>query len=112
MSDRFIKAKILFDRGRYWVNYLIFLMVVFVTATSMKQYEMFAFLSSSYWIAFVLLGSVLFMGVLGYIELHKLQTYQKEAEYLAKLNPVQARMLDNQDKIMKRLDRLEKARKL
>ena len=102
-----IKAKIVFDRGRYWVGYLTFLMMVFVTVTSMKQYAYFEFLRGAYWIAIVLAGSIGLMLLLGYIELKRSRIYQKEAEIYASINPVQRRIFENHERILKRLDELD-----
>jgi len=107
MKDRLIKAKIVFDRGRYWVGYLTFLMMVFVTVTSMKQYPYFEFLSGRYWLVVVLAASMGFMLLVGYIELKRSRIYQREAEIYARLNPVQRRVFENHDKILERLDELE-----
>ena len=107
MKDWLIKAKIVFDRGRYWVGYLTFLMMVFVTVTSMQQYAYFEFLSGRYWLAIVLMASVAFMLLLGYIELKRSNIYQMEAEIYARINPVQKKVFENHEKILERLDVLD-----
>ena len=45
---------------------------------------------------------------LGYLELKHFKAYQKESEIYARLNPVQKRIFDNQENILKRLDDTEK----
>jgi type II secretory pathway component PulL len=106
MKELFVKAKIVFDRGRYWVSYLTFMMMLFVTVTNMKKYTYFQFLQGRWWLLILFLGSLLIILIAGYIELTKLGTYQKEAEIYARLNPVQRRILENQEKILKKLDEL------
>ncbi len=108
MDDFLVKAKIVFDRGRNWVSYLMFLMMVFVTVTSMKEYSYFKFLGSRYWMIIVLAGSIVVILALGYIELRRSDIYQKEAEIYARINPVQKRIFDNQEKILEKLDEIEK----
>jgi len=107
MKEFLIKAKIVFDRGKYWLGYLTFLMMAFVTVTSMKQYDYFEFLRGGYWLVVVIAASFGFMLLLGYIELKHLGTYQKEIEVLSKINPIQQKVFENQDKILKKLSELE-----
>jgi len=109
IDELLIKTKIVFDRGRYWLGYMTFLMMVFVTVTSMKEYSYFEFLRSWYWLAFILAGSVAGMFVLGYIELKHVKAYQKEAEIYAQINPVQKKIFENQERILKKLEELEEA---
>lgn len=108
MDDLFVKIKILFDRGKYWVSYLTFFMLIFVTVTSMKEYAIFSFLSTWYWLFIMLLGSMAVMLILGYVELKHTKAFQKEIEIYAKLNPVQKKMFDNQDKIIEMVSELKK----
>ena len=107
MKDKLIKVKIVFDRGRYWVGYLTFLMMVFVTVTSMRQYAYFEFLSGRYWLAIVLISSIAFMLLLGYLELKRSDIYQREAEIYASINPIQKKVFENQERILEKLDELD-----
>ncbi|MFH1722956.1 MAG: hypothetical protein ABH950_10190 [Candidatus Altiarchaeota archaeon] len=107
-SDFWVKVKIVFDRGRSWIGYLTFLMMVFVTITSMKEYPYFAFLAGRYWFFLVLVSGVALIFVLGYLELRTFHVYQKELEIYSRINPVQKKVFENQEKILERLDKLEK----
>ena len=107
MKEFLIKSKIVFDRGKYWLGYLTFLMMAFVTVTSMKEYAYFEFLRGSYWLIIVIAVSLAGMLFLGYFELKYLKTYQKEIEVLSKINPIQQKVFENQDKILKKLSELE-----
>lgn len=106
-DDLWVKAKIVFDRGRSWVGYLTFLMMVFVTITSMKEYAYFEFLAGRHWFVILLLASVAVIFLLGYLELKTFHVYQKEAEIIGRINPVQRKLLENQDTILERLERME-----
>ncbi len=111
MTDDFwVKAKIVFDRGRAWVGYLTFLMMVFVTITSMKEYAYFEFLGGRHWFVIILAASVAVIFLLGYLELKTFHVYQKEAEIIGRINPIQRKLLENQGAILTRLKRLEKKR--
>ena len=103
-----IKAKMAMDRGKYWLSYINFAMLLFISVTSMKEYDVFSFLQGRYWIIVLGLGTFVFITILGYIDLKKLKTFQLETEIYARSNPVQQRMFDNQDKILKRIDGIEK----
>ncbi|MCK5593798.1 MAG: hypothetical protein KAI18_01000 [Candidatus Aenigmarchaeota archaeon] len=108
MKELLIKAKMAMDRGKYWLSYINFAMLLFISVTSMKEYDMFSFLQGRYWIIVLGLGTFVFITILGYIDLKKLKTFQLETEIYARINPVQQRMFDNQDKILKRIDGIEK----
>jgi hypothetical protein len=54
------------------------------------------------------IGSFLLIGLIGYLEVKKFGTYQKEAEILGKINPTYKRLFANQEKIMKELKELKK----
>ncbi len=108
MKELLIKAKMAMDRGKYWLSYINFAMLLFISVTSMKEYDMFSFLQGRYWIFLLGFGTFIFITILGYIDLKKLKTFQLETEIYARINPVQQRMFDNQDKILKRIDGIEK----
>ncbi len=108
MKELLIKAKMAMDRGKYWLSYINFAMLLFISVTSMKEYDMFSFLQGRYWIIVLGLGTFVFITILGYIDLKKLKTFQMETEIYARINPVQQRMFDNQDNILKRISGIEK----
>ncbi|MCK5373521.1 MAG: hypothetical protein KAJ20_04225 [Candidatus Aenigmarchaeota archaeon] len=108
MKTFLIKAKIAMDRGKYWLSYINFAMLLFIAVTSMKEYEYFSFLQGRYWLVLLGFGTLVFITVLGYIDLKKLKTYQVESEIYARINPVQQKIFENQDKILKRIEGLEK----
>lgn len=108
MKELFIKAKIVFDRGRQWIGYINFLMIVFITVASMKAYSSFEFLSSTYWLIFIILASFFLIGLIGWLEVKKFGTYQKEAEILGRINPNYRKLFKNQEKIMRELKELRK----
>ncbi|MEA3229740.1 MAG: hypothetical protein U9P44_02390 [archaeon] len=108
MKEFLIKAKIAMDRGKYWLSYINFAMLLFISVTSMKQYEMFSFLRGWSWLFVLGLGTFVLITVLGYLDLKKLKTYQIESEIYAQINPVQKRIFENQDRIMRRLEDIEK----
>ena len=108
MREFFVKTKIVFDRGKNWVSYLTFLMLIFVTITAMKEYPYFSFLSSWYWLAVFLLGSLAVVGFLGWLEMKGLRTWQKEREIYGRMDPVMNRLIENQEEILKKLNRLER----
>ncbi|NOQ56049.1 MAG: hypothetical protein GQ477_04560 [Nanohaloarchaea archaeon] len=111
MKEFLIKAKMAMDRGKYWLSYINFAMLLFISVTSMKEYDMFLFLQGRYWIVLLGIGTFVFITFLGYIDLKKLKTYQTESEIYARINPVQQKMFDNQDKILKKIASLEKKKK-
>ena len=108
MNEFWVKLKIVFDRGRGWVGYLTFLMMVFVTITSMKQYTYFEFLAGRYWMILVLCAGLALIFLLGYLEVRTLSLYQKEAEIYSRINPVQQKVFQNQKRILEKLAELEK----
>ncbi|MCK4808348.1 MAG: hypothetical protein KAS90_01875 [Candidatus Aenigmarchaeota archaeon] len=108
MKTFLIKAKIAMDRGKYWLSYINFAMLLFIAVTNMKEYEYFSFLQGRYWLVLLGLGTLVFITVLGYVDLKKLKTYQVESEIYARINPVQQKIFENQDKILKRIEGLEK----
>ncbi|MCK5234936.1 MAG: hypothetical protein KAJ88_04935 [Candidatus Aenigmarchaeota archaeon] len=108
MKTFLIKAKIAMDRGKYWLSYINFAMLLFIAVTSMKEYEYFSFLQGRYWLVLLGFGTLVFITVLGYVDLKKLKTYQVESEIYARINPVQQKIFENQDKILKRIEGLEK----
>lgn len=108
MKDFLIKLKIAMDRGKYWLSYVNFAMLLFIAVSSMKDYEYFTFLQGRYWLLILGFGTLVFITVLGYIDLKKLKTFQIESEIYAKINPVQQKIFANQDMILKRLDDIEK----
>jgi hypothetical protein len=103
VKDLLIKAKIVFDRGKEWIGYINFLMIVFITVASMKTYSTFSFLSSTYWLVAILVLSFLMIGVIGWLEIKLFGSYQREAEIRTNLNPVYQKILSNQEKILKEL---------
>lgn len=107
MDDFLVKSKIVFDRGKQWIGYFTFLMMVFVTVTSMKEYAYFQFLRSRYWMVFALLASFILVLFIGYLEIRRLNVYQKEVEIYARMNPVQRRVFENHERIIERLDSIE-----
>jgi hypothetical protein len=108
MKDLFVKAKIVFDRGKQWIGYFNFLMIVFITVASMKAYTTFSFLSSTYWLIIIIIASFLLIALIGWLEVKKFGTYQKEAEILGRINPTFKRIFENQEKIMRDLKELKK----
>lgn len=108
MSEKLIKAKIAIDRGKYWMSYISFLMLIFIATSSMKEYPALSFLKGRYWILALLLSSLIAIAVLGYLDLKVFATYQKEVEIMSRINPVQKKLLSNQKEILERLERLEK----
>ena len=108
MKNTLVKIKIAMDRGKYWLSYVQFFMLLFVLVTSMKQYTTFSFLGSTDWLLSLTIITLIGLVVLGYIDLKILKTYQTESEIYARVNPIQKKMLDNQENMLKRLDKLEK----
>ena len=108
MKELLIKGKMAMDRGKYWLSYINFAMLLFISVTSMKEYDVFLFLQGRYWIVLLGLGTFVFITILGYIDLKKLKTFQIESEIYARINPVQQRMFENQDKILERISGIEK----
>ena len=111
MKNFLLKLKIALDRGKYWLAYLNFFMISFIAVSSMKQYSVFSFMQGRYWLSLLLVGSVIGMIILGWLDLKKLGTYQKEAEILADINPVWRKLFKNQEEILGRLDKIEKKNK-
>ncbi len=108
MKDFLVKIKIAMDRGKYWLSYVQFFMLLFVLVTSMKQYTTFSFIGSTEWLLLLTVTTLVGLVVLGYLDLKVLKTYQTESEIYARVNPIQKKMLDNQENMRKQLDRLEK----
>ncbi|MBW6462102.1 MAG: hypothetical protein K0B07_03595 [DPANN group archaeon] len=108
MKELLIKAKMAMDRGKYWLSYINFVMLLFISVTSMKQYEYFSFLQGRYWLIILGLGTFVFITILGYVDLKILKTFQIETEIYARINPVQQKMFDNQDKILDMISGIEK----
>ncbi|MCK5474621.1 MAG: hypothetical protein KAI53_04390 [Candidatus Aenigmarchaeota archaeon] len=108
MKNTLVKIKIAMDRGKYWLSYVQFFMLLFVLVTSMKQYTTFSFFRSTEWLGLLTIITLVGLVVLGYIDLKVLKTYQTESEIYARVNPIQKKMLDNQENILKQLDLLEK----
>lgn len=103
--NKLIKVKVLFDRGRNWIGYLTFLMLIFITISNMKSYDyIFGFLSGWHWMIILMIGALCLVLVLGYVEIRHTNAYQQEAEIYARLNPVQRRVFENQEKIIDMLD--------
>ena len=109
MKTFFVKLKIAMDRGKYWLSYVQFFMLLFVLVTSMKQYSTFAFLKSTQWLGILTIITLVGLIVIGYLDFKIFKTYQAESEIYAKVNPIQKRMFDNQEKILERLENLEKS---
>lgn len=107
MKELLVKSKIVFDRGKYWLSYLTFFMLLFITVTNMKQYSYFEFMQGRYWFIILLFASILAMFLLGYVELKHLKTYQKEVEVLGKIDPNWQKSYKNQEKILEKLSELE-----
>ena len=107
MKELLIKSKIVFDRGRYWLSYLTFFMLVFVTVTNLKSYSYFEFLQGRYWLIILLAASIIAMFLLGYVELKYLKTYQKEVEVLGSIDPNWQKSYKNDERILEKLSELE-----
>lgn len=54
MRDLFIKTKIALDRGREWISYINFFLIVFIAVANLKQYSYFDFLQTRYWMIIIL----------------------------------------------------------
>ena len=107
MKTFLLKIKIAMDRGKYWLSYVQFFMLLFVLVTSMKEYSLFSFLGSTEWLGILTITTIIGLIVIGYLDLKVFKTYQAESEIYANVNPIQKRMFDNQNKILERLERLE-----
>lgn len=111
MSEKLIKAKIALDRGKYWMSYLNFFILIFIATSSIKEYPQLTFLQGRYWILLLLILSLISIAVLGYLDLKVFSTYQKEVEIMSRINPVQQKLLGNQKEILERLKYLETQQK-
>ncbi|MFH1126621.1 MAG: hypothetical protein ABIG84_03155 [archaeon] len=112
MSEKLIKAKIALDRGKYWMSYLNFVIIIFIATASLKDYPALTFLRGRYWLLLLLIISLLSLAILGYLDLKVFGTYQKEIEVMARINPIQQKMLKNQQEILERLGKLERKEKI
>jgi len=107
MDDKLIKAKIALDRGKYWMSYINFVMILFIATSALKEYPGLSIISSRYWLLILFMLSVVSLLVLGYIDLKFFGAYQKEIEIMSRINPVQQRLFRNQEEILRRLERIE-----
>jgi len=107
MDDKLIKAKIALDRGKYWMSYLNFVMILFIATSALKEYPALSFMSSRYWLIVLFVLSFVSLLVLGYIDIKFFGAYQKEIEVMSRINPVQQKMFKNQEEILRRLERIE-----
>ncbi|NOR85925.1 hypothetical protein GQ473_07475 [archaeon] len=107
MKTFLVKLKIAMDRGKYWLSYVQFFMLLFVLVTSMKTYTTFSFLGSTQWLGILTIVTIIGLIVIGYLDLKVFKTYQAESEIYAHVNPIQKRMFDNQNKILEKLEQLE-----
>lgn len=104
MQKFLIKLKVALDRGRIWFGYVQFFMLIFITVASMNQFPALASLfSSTYWLILLGIGGTGAIVVFGYIDFKYLKTFQHENVLYARMNPVQQRIFDNQDKILAEL---------
>lgn len=108
VTDFIMKLKIAVDRGRIWVGYIQFFMLLFITVTSMKQYHIFNFIFvTPYWYIYIGVGAIISILFIGYADVKIFKTFQKETEIYAKINPVQKRLFENQNKIINLLKKGE-----
>ncbi len=107
IKDFFVKTKIALDRGRNWLAYLSFLMIVFVTVSSMTKYPIFSMFNGPEWIVVILISTLIGVTIIGYFDIVS-GVYGKEAEIVARINPVQSKLLKNQEDIIKRIENLER----
>ena len=108
MDDKLIKAKIALDRGKYWMSYVNFVMILFIATSALKDYPALTFMSSRYWLVILFVVSFFSLLALGYIDLKFFGAYQKEIEVMSRMNPVQQKLFKNQEEILARLERIEK----
>ncbi|RKY40094.1 MAG: hypothetical protein DRP85_09245 [Candidatus Makaraimicrobium thalassicum] len=107
MSEKLIKTKIALDRGKYWMSYLNYFILIFIATSSIKDYPQLSFLQGRYWLILLLFLSLISIAVLGYLDLKVFSTYQKEVEIMSRINPLQQKLLGNQKEILERLEHLE-----
>lgn len=107
MDNKLIKAKIALDRGKYWMSYINFVMILFIATSAMKEYPGLSFISSRYWLLMLFIISLASLAVLGYIDIKFFGAYQKEIEVMSRINPVQQKLFRNQEEILRRLERIE-----
>lgn len=107
MDDKLIKAKIALDRGKYWMSYINFFMILFIATSALKGYPGLSFMSSRYWLIVLFVISFASLLFLGYIDIKFFGAYQKEVEIMSRINPVQQKLFRNQEEILRRLERIE-----
>ncbi len=98
LKDFFAKVMVCLERGKYWISYLNFFMIVFLTVTSMREYQAFGFLRSAHWIVLIVLVAFIVVFFIGYLDI-KRGIYEKEKLVEAKINPVQKRIFKELDYI-------------
>lgn len=97
--------KVAMTRARDWSTYFNFFMLLFVTISSLRQYESFKFLTTKYIIWIMIIG-VFGMALFGWIDLHW-GLYKLEVEKLNRINPIWVETFNRLERIENKLGNME-----
>lgn len=98
------------DRGRYWMAYVNFILILFVAVSDLKQYEALKFLGNISVILTLFAIAFVIVIVVGYLDLKK-GVYRKETEVSAHMNPVQSKILKELYEIQRDVKELKNRKK-
>lgn len=104
--DIFVKLKLYLDRSKMYLGYLSFLMILFLFADQLKQYEIFAQFFPKSTLAIPAVAVVCFFLLLffGWLD-ERLGIWQSEMHYSSMKNPAFSRILEKLDAIEEELKR-------
>lgn len=99
-----VKWKIYIDRARMYINYINFIMIIFLFVDTLKKYEFSQFLIPNSTTGIVVLIPIFFALslFLGYLDT-RLGIRSEEAKQNTVKNPIMVEILDKLDRIEKRL---------
>ena len=95
-KDKAMYGKIMWDRGKTWITYLQFMMILFLVVDKIKDLVWFKEISTTALLVISFIAVNVGIFAIGFIEIKLLGTFQKEMENRSKLNPIiveQMRML-------------------
>lgn len=107
IKEKLATILVALDRGRYWMAYVNFLLILFVAVSDLKQYEALKFLQDIHIVLALFAIAFVLVIIVGYIDLKK-GIYRKEAEVSAHMNPIQNKILRELQEIQKDVKELKK----
>ncbi len=100
-----VKCKIALDRGKLWISYSQFFMILYLFLKNISANQTFSFLQNDLLLILSMIGVLMVIVFIGWFDIVVLQLYQKECQQVASINPNWVKTHKKLNEIIEKLEK-------